>query len=122
MTTSGSAPSAQLPSRPSLQLLSNLAKALRKDYSARDAAAIARLKTHHPRFRDCADEAIVQASITLRDAQLVIAREHGFEHRAAMKTQVLALQSAAAEPEAVEALQSAASRADVKAVRKLLNS
>src|SRR5690348_7523386 len=44
-------PDSVLPPRPSLALLSNLAKQLRKAHDARDPAAIARLKQHHPRFK-----------------------------------------------------------------------
>jgi ankyrin repeat protein len=121
MTISQSAPSAQLPSRPSLQLLTNLARGLRKAHQAGDPVALGRLKTHHPRFKDWPDEKIATSAISLRDAQLVIAREHGFEHWAAMKTKVLALQATAARKPAVEALQSAAGRGDLDEVAKLLD-
>ncbi len=50
MTHSESSSPTPLPLRPSLQLLANLAKQLRKGHSNKDAAAIERFRLHHPRF------------------------------------------------------------------------
>src|SRR6185312_16060334 len=58
-----------LPARPSLEQLKKRAKELLRAIRAADPAAIARLRGQLARD---ADEA------TLADAQLVIAREHGF--------------------------------------------
>ena len=71
-------PNSSLPRRPSLALLSNLAKQLQKAHESRAPEAIARIKARHPRFANATDEQIAQTPLTLRDAQLVIAREYGF--------------------------------------------
>src|SRR5689334_2705897 len=59
-----------LPARPSLDSLRKQAKKLARDIAAGDAAAIARAQAHLPR---------VDASFTQRNAQLVVAREYGFD-------------------------------------------
>jgi hypothetical protein len=86
VTQSDPRPNTPLPARPSLQLVANLAKQLRKAHSAGDAGAIARFRKHHPRFMSWQPERVGKTPMTLRDAQLVIAREYGFEHWAALKT------------------------------------
>ena len=42
-------------------------------------AALEQIRNWHPRFEGCSDEEILQAQFTETDAQLVYAREHGFE-------------------------------------------
>lgn len=59
--------------RLSLEGLRRDAKRLVKAVAARDAAALARVVAHHPRFRSAAGLERIQ----LADAQLVVAREHG---------------------------------------------
>jgi len=44
------------------------------------AAAFDQIREGHPSFADASNEAIQQAAFTESDAQLVYAREHGFEH------------------------------------------
>ena len=61
--------SRSLPVRPSLDSLRKQAKKLARDVAAGDAAAIARARAHLPN---------VDAALTQRNAQLVIAREYGF--------------------------------------------
>jgi ankyrin repeat protein len=58
-----------LPSAPSLEQLRKRAKELARAHRDGDAEARARVAAHHPRPRD---------ELRLSDAQLVIAREHGF--------------------------------------------
>jgi ankyrin repeat protein len=58
-----------LPSAPSLEQLRKRAKELLRAHRAGDAEARARIAAHHPHPRD---------ELRLSDAQLVIAREHGF--------------------------------------------
>ena len=57
-----------LPARPSLESLRKQAKKLARDVAAGDVGAIARARAHLPN---------VGASLTQRNAQLVIAREYG---------------------------------------------
>lgn len=61
-----------LPENPSLGHLKKQAKALKKAYLAGDPDAITRVDTFHPSAADL-DE------ITLRDAQVTVAREYGFD-------------------------------------------
>ena len=61
--------SKSLPARPSLESLRKQAKKLARDIAAGDAAAIARARVQLPK---------VDAPLTQRNAQLVIAREYGF--------------------------------------------
>ena len=51
---------------------------LRTRHSA-GPAALEQIREWHPRFSGCSDEEILQAPFTEADAQLVYAREHGFD-------------------------------------------
>ena len=64
MTTS------KLPARPSLESLRKQAKKLARDIAAGDAAAITRARAHLPQ---------AELPLSQRDAQLVLAREYGFQ-------------------------------------------
>jgi ankyrin repeat protein len=121
VTTSDPSSKTPLPARPSLQLLSNLAKQLRKAHVEGDAGAIERFQKHHPRFTSWSAEQIAKTAICLRDSQLVIAREYGFEHWAAMKVHVLSLQGAASSDSAVRTLIKAAASGDLSSVAKALD-
>src|SRR5881628_146546 len=67
-------PDRELPARPNLEQYKKQAKELARDGSAGDAVALARVERHHPRSAESR-----RNGIALTDAQLVIAREHGFE-------------------------------------------
>lgn len=77
-----------LPTNPSLNLLGKLAKQLRKGHAAGDSSVLQRIRDAHPQYAAADDPQIISASISLRDAQLVIAREYGFENWAHMKRHV----------------------------------
>jgi ankyrin repeat protein len=109
-----------LPPRPSLDLLRKRARALLDAHAAGDPAAIARVRARHPRFGAHRAAQVARTSLTLRDAQLVVAREHGFEHWAALRTHVRSRQAAAAEASAVAVLHEAARRGEVAEVAKLV--
>ncbi len=68
-------PERVLPDRPNLEQYKKQAKDLAKDCGLGVADALARVRKHHPRFSEAAEE----PRVALTDAQLVIAREHGFE-------------------------------------------
>lgn len=68
-----------LPARPDLGQYKKQAKALVKAWKAGDAAALARIREHHPRWGASAAADRQHARFTLADAQFVIAREHGFD-------------------------------------------
>ncbi len=65
-----------LPARPSLGQLRKQAKELLRDYRAASAAAVERFSAVIPRLADPGQS----GSVTLADAQFVLAREYGFEN------------------------------------------
>jgi ankyrin repeat protein len=69
----------ELPARPSLDQYKKQAKDLLKACKARDPEALQRIKKYHLRFDKLSDSEIGRVKTTLADAQLAIAREHGFE-------------------------------------------
>jgi hypothetical protein len=71
-------PVKRLPAHPNLDHLKHQAKDLLKDHAARDRAAAQRLREFHPRFASTSDDEIFKAHLILSDAQLTVAREHGF--------------------------------------------
>jgi hypothetical protein len=64
-------PERQLPVRPNLEQYKKQAKELARACRDNDADALSRIRTHHP--------TPPEGRVALTDAQLVIAREHGFE-------------------------------------------
>jgi hypothetical protein len=68
-----------LPAHPSLEQYKKQAKALLKAYRSADVETIRRVKRNHPRFEKLAEPGFDISKFALADAQLVIAREHGFE-------------------------------------------
>ena len=71
--------SKQLPTQSSVRQLKGQAKDLRKAYEARDGAALTRFRDGHPRHLGATDDELVAARLSLHDAQLLIAREYGFD-------------------------------------------
>ncbi len=72
-------PDRELPDRPSLEQYKKQAKDLASHYRFTHPDALARIKRHHPRFHKLPDTDVPNAHFSRTDAQLVIAREHGFE-------------------------------------------
>ena len=76
-------PDKDLPARPNLEQYKKQAKDLVKDFednsSPADPQSLVRIRRHHPRFQKLTDAEMPHARLSLTDAQLVIAREHGFE-------------------------------------------
>jgi ankyrin repeat protein len=72
-------PDRQLPDRPNLEQYRKQAKDLVKAFGLESGAALSRIRPHHPRFHNLLEHAAKGARFTRTDAQLVIAREHGFE-------------------------------------------
>jgi ankyrin repeat protein len=68
-----------LPARPSLEQYKKQAKELLKAYRSADVETIRRVKRNHPRFENLSAPGFDVTKFALTDAQLVIAREHGFE-------------------------------------------
>ncbi|MGD0444044.1 MAG: ankyrin repeat domain-containing protein [Edaphobacter sp.] len=69
----------EIPARPNLEQYKKQAKDLVRDCSLGLAEALARVRRHHPRFHNVAEAELRGDQVALTDAQLVIAREHGFE-------------------------------------------
>jgi hypothetical protein len=67
----------ELPVRPNLEQYKKQAKDLVRDCNHGVADALARVRRHHPSFHRLPETETPRAHLT--DAQLVIAREHGFE-------------------------------------------
>jgi len=81
-------PSPSLPSRPSLEQLRKRAKDLLRAYRDRQPAALARLKAALLRYSNLSDDDLVGLSLSLRDAQRVVAIEHGFEDWPSMRAYI----------------------------------
>jgi len=71
-------PTKALPRHPSLENYKKQAKDLLKRHQAGDPETFSRLQQSHPRFRTQLKPEATNHRFTLTDAQLVLAREHGF--------------------------------------------
>jgi hypothetical protein len=81
-------PVRRLPSRSNLDHLKHQAKDLLKARAAHGMAAAQRIREFHPRFKGATDAAIFAAAFKLSDAQLTVAREHGFPSWARLKAHI----------------------------------
>lgn len=81
-------PTRSLPSRPSLAQLKRQANELHQLHRAGKPSAAARIIANHPRLKHETPGAVLGAKLALADAQLVIAREYGFDSWAALKRDV----------------------------------
>jgi hypothetical protein len=72
-------PVKSLPSNPSLEHLKYQARDLLNAVTRGNPEAVARTREFHPRFARMSDDEIRTSELSLADAQLVIAREYGFE-------------------------------------------
>jgi len=74
----GGLPIKPLPARPNLEQYKKQAKDLAKDCALGVTEALTRVRERHPQFSEAGEESR-KPRVALTDAQLVIAREHGFE-------------------------------------------
>lgn len=81
-------PVKRLPSNPNLDYLRYQAKDLLKGHAARSPGVSQRLREFHPRWNKATDVEILDAKLTLSDAQLTIAREYGFPSWARLKRHI----------------------------------
>jgi hypothetical protein len=81
-------PIRHLPPNPNLDHLKYQAKDLRKAHTAHSLEAAQRIREFHPRFHSAADAEIFAAPFSVADAQLTIAREHGFPSWPRLKAHV----------------------------------
>jgi ankyrin repeat protein len=70
-------PDRTLPDHPSLEQYKKQAKELHRSAAAGEAAVVERIGRHHPRFHQAGSDSL--RTFRLADAQLVLAREHGYE-------------------------------------------
>jgi hypothetical protein len=68
----------RLPEKPDFACERERAKALLKTLGNRESDAIARFRSHHPRFAGLTPEALDPADVQLSDAQWVIAANMAF--------------------------------------------
>ena len=68
----------QLPPAPSLESLKNQAKQLLKAHQGGDADACSRIEDSFPRLNNAGEVKVRETAFSLRDAQLVVAREYGY--------------------------------------------
>ncbi|MDD9934560.1 MAG: GGDEF domain-containing protein [Myxococcales bacterium] len=87
----------------SYEYLKKQARKLQRAVRGDDGEALARVRTHHPRHGEALG-AERRATFPLADAQLVVAREHGFLSWPKLKTAILALSRRAAEGAQLDAL------------------
>lgn len=73
-----SAPQRALPAHPNITHLKNQAKELKRLVLGSDAEAIERVRSFHPSLSN-RSASLDPASFTLRDAQVTLAREYGFD-------------------------------------------
>jgi Ankyrin repeats (3 copies) len=81
-------PVRRLPSNPNLEHLKYQARDLLREHSARLPETAQKIREFHPRFNHAADADIFSAALSLSDAQLTIAREHGFPSWARLKRHI----------------------------------
>ena len=81
-------PTQSLPPRPNLAQLKTQANELHQEHHDGRRSAAARIAAHHPRFRGQTPEAVLGMTLPLADAQLVLAREYGFDSWARLKQHV----------------------------------
>lgn len=72
-------PDKSLPNRPNLEQYRKQAKDLLRSHARAELIALDRIARYHPRFQDQSPNLIRAVPFQLADAQLVLAREYGFE-------------------------------------------
>jgi ankyrin repeat protein len=112
----------QLPSsRANLEQLKKQAKNLLKGHEAGDRAAIELIRERHPRFLKSPHATISKGKFALADAQLVIAKQYGFDSWAKLKTEVSRCDARPVNQEEVIALRQAAGQGDLARINMLLD-
>ena len=115
-------PARTLPARPNLEQLKLQAKELLHAHQDGSIGAAARIATHHPQFAGKSVPSVRDAEVALADAQLVLAREYGFESWPALRARVQLgahIEAIAPHPRFEEAL-AALDAGDVEHLRDLM--
>jgi len=108
----------QLPSQPSLEQLKKQAKDLLKSHQSGDTTAIQRIREFHPRLANVSNGETRKVAFSLSDAQLVIAREYGFESWPKLKEHVQSATLKNGDP--LELFAEAVAADDAAQVRRIL--
>src|SRR5262245_33523125 len=111
-------PARNLPSRPDLDQYKKQAKDLLREAKAGDAAALARVRAQAPARRSRSPRK--PESLKLADAQLAIAREHGFESWPKFSDRIAVLNGRAERAEICRSAEAAADAGDADALERLL--
>ncbi len=109
-----------LPAAPSLEQLRNQAKGLIKAHRERDANAARRIAQHLPRLSNAAPSQVFDGKLLLSEAQLVVAREHGFASWPRLKKHVESLNAANGSADPLEEFKQAVRDDDADRVKTLL--
>lgn len=89
----------QLPSDPNWEQLKKQAKAILREKKKQSQSVLELVKKHHPRFQALALSEFNQHRFGLQDAQLVLARDYGFDTWVSLREFVQARSPAAADAE-----------------------
>jgi len=108
-----------LPARPDLEQLRTQAKDLLKSHKSGDSEAFRRFRESHPDFAASSDPQLRTAAVSLSDAQLVLAREHGFASWPKLKEHIESLELEDGDP--MERLQKAFHANDASLFARLLD-
>ena len=81
-------PVRRLPANPNLDHLKYQAKDLLRDHAARLPETAQKIREFHPGFLGASDAEIFGAALNLSDAQLIVARSHGFATWARLKRHI----------------------------------
>lgn len=110
----------RLPPRPNLEQYKKQAKELVKAWRTGDLVALTRIREHHPRLRARSEADLRRARFTLADAQLIIAREHGFESWPKFVAHIESLTGLASSSEILERAERAVVSGDASTLDGLL--
>src|SRR5262245_43855102 len=81
-------PTRSLPPRPNLNQLKLQATELERAHPAGQLSAAARILAHHPKMKGRSPQVVLDQPLTRAAAQLVIAREYGFQSWTQLKHRV----------------------------------
>ena len=112
--------SKQLPPNPSFEQLKKQAKDLLKACQAGDFDACSRFQKSLPRFSDSQESDIQSEDISLAEAQLVIAREYGFESWPRIKSHITSLTATEARESQLRRIFEAIASGDMEMLKTLL--
>ncbi|MGH9422787.1 MAG: ankyrin repeat domain-containing protein, partial [Thermoanaerobaculia bacterium] len=111
----------QLPARPDLDQYKNQAKDLLKAWKAGDVDVLQRVRQFHPRLNKLSRDEFLGADFVLADAQLVLAREHGFESWPKFADHVAAVRSRLSPVSSFESAADAIVAGDLETLSALLH-